>query len=262
MSSIERWIGRAHRSQKTLNLCRFPRPDAQNLVHSPVKRVLENFADAGALVAILTDRMRVLALLLLAALPAGAQQWSASIGSGPFVFGHFAERRVTIGNEGAVTTTRSRLSAATRAGAAADLERDFGRWLGVRLAATWTQAPLSIKSGSGSSTVSLDRGKVGVTSFSLPVVVHLTRGAVQFQVFGGPAYALYDVFNRTRGRWGGTAGVGVAWGLTPRFAVEWQASDMVTASPLHVQEVAANGKGVTLMRPNNGHTTVGVRYRF
>ena len=206
--------------------------------------------------------MRALSLLLLAALPASAQQWSASVASGPFVFGHFAERRVSIGNEGAVTTTRSRLSAATRAGAAADIERDFGRWFGVRLAATWTRAPLSIKSGSGSSTVSLDRGKVGVTSFALPVVVHLNRGAFQFQLFGGPAYALYDVFDRTRGRWGANAGVGVAWWWSPRCGVEWQASDTVTSSPLRSEEVAANGKGVTLMRPNNGHSTVGIRYRF
>src|SRR5438105_178041 len=85
---------------------------------------------------------------------ASAQNWSVSVASGPFVFGHFAERTVAIGNENGSTVTRSRLSAATRPGGAADIEHDFGRWLAVRLEAAWTQAPLSIKSASGSSGIS------------------------------------------------------------------------------------------------------------
>jgi hypothetical protein len=206
--------------------------------------------------------MRTAAFFFLFAIPASAQQWSASIGSGPFVFGHFAERTVSIGNEGAVTTTHSRLSAATRAGATADIERNLSRYFGVRLEAAWTKAPLSIKSSSGSSSVSIERGKVSVTSFTAPLVIHLNRGAFRFHILGGPAYALYDMFDETRGRWGGTAGVGAAWWWSQRFGVEWQVSDTVTASPLHANEVAANGKGVELLRPNNGHTTLGIRYRF
>ena len=216
--------------------------------------------------------MRTAILAILMALPAYAQDWSASVGTGPFIFGHFAERTSAIGNEGGTTTTRSRLSAATRAGAAADIERDFGRWLGVRLAASWTRAPLSVKSsGEG---IAFDAGRLSVTTFALPAIVHLNRGSFRFLVLGGPAYALYNVrrrgsagvttplFDGTRGRLGGMGGVGVSWWWSPRFGVEWQAVDIVTGSPFHVEDISASSKGVRILRPQNGHTTVGIRYRF
>lgn len=218
--------------------------------------------------------MRTAATIFLAfALPANAQHWSVSASTGPFVFGHFAERSVAIGNEGGTTVTRSRLSAATRAGAAADIERDFGKWLAVRLEGAWTRAPLSIKGASGTG-VTLDAGKVNITTLMLPLVVHLNRGAFRFQVMGGPAYGMYDIrsrtgsgvtvplFEGTRGRWGAAAGLGVAWWLSQRLGVEWQAADIVTGSPFHANEIAPNGRGVRLLRPQNGHTTIGVRYRL
>ena len=218
--------------------------------------------------------MRLVILLLLAALPLQAQDWSASFGSGPFVFGHFAERTVVIGNETDRTTITSRLSAATRAGATADIERDLNRWLALRLDASWTRAPLSIKSSSGTSTVSFDAGRVSVTTFVLPLVVHLNRGAFRIHVLAGPAYALYKIQRRTsqgatvplfagtRGRWGGSAGIGAAWWWSRQFALEWQAAAIVTSSPFHVEDIAASSKGVRILRPRNGHTTIGLRYHF
>lgn len=216
--------------------------------------------------------MRKLAFLFLAALPIHAQNWSASIGSGPFVFGHFAERASSIGNEGGTSTTRSRLSATTRAGATADIERDFGRWVGVRLEAAWTRSPLSIKSSSGGSNISLGAGRIDGTEFAAPLVVHLNRGAFRFQVLAGPAYALYTVhrrvggaaelFDGTRGRWGGMTGLGATWWLRPRFGVEWQAAGVITQSPFRAEDIAPNGRGVRILRPKNGHTTLGIRYRF
>ena len=212
-------------------------------------------------------------MLFALALPAAAQDWSASVATGPFVFGRFAERTLSIGTENGSVVTKSRLSASTRAGAAADIERDFGRWLGVRLEAAWTSAPLSLKSNSGSA-VALEAGRVNITTAMLPLVVHLNRGSFRFQVLGGPAYAIYDVkrrtaagnsvplFSGTRGRLGAAAGVGASWWWSPRFGVEWQATDIVTGSPFQASDIAANRRGVHIPRPQNGHTTVGVRWRF
>lgn len=216
-------------------------------------------------------RTALLASILLTA-PLHAQQWSASFGTGPFIFGHFAERTAAIGNEAGSTSTSSHLSAATRAGASADIERDFNRRLGLRLQASWTRAPLSMKSsGSG---IAIDAGRMSVTTFTLPLVVRLNRGALQFHAIGGPAYAMYDVHRRVggglttplfegrRGRFGGVAGVGVAWLWSRQLALEWQAADIVTGSPFHVQDISPTAKGVRILEPQNGHTTIGVRYRF
>jgi hypothetical protein len=218
--------------------------------------------------------MRTLTLLVLLAVPIQAQKWSASIGSGPFVFGHFAERTVSSGNESERVTTRSRLSAATRAGAAADIERDFGRWLAVRLEAATTRSPLSVKSTTGSSNVSFDAGQVNVTTFVLPLVVHFNRGSFRVHALAGPAYALYDVHRRassgasvplfegTRGRFGASVGVGAAWWWSEHFGIQWQAADIATASPFHIADIAASSRGVRILHPHNGHTTIGIRYRF
>ena len=69
-------------------------------------------------------RKILLPALLLAAItpPLRAKGWSIGAGSG---------------------TVRSRLSAATRPGGSADIERDVNDWLGVRVEAAWTRAPMS-----------------------------------------------------------------------------------------------------------------------
>lgn len=214
-----------------------------------------------------------LAVLLLFTSAANAQNWSVGVGTGPFVFGRFVERTSTIGTEQGTSTITSRLSAATRPGIDADVERDFGRWLGLRAGAAWTYAPLRIK-GSGGSGTTIDAGHIGVTTIVLPLVVNLNRGSFRFHLMGGPAYALYHgnargaggtsfpIFSGTRGRAGGMAGGGVAWWWSNRFGVEGEVSDTVTSSPFRVEDIAANGKGVQTLRPQNVHTTVGIRYRF
>jgi hypothetical protein len=212
------------------------------------------------------------ALLLVPA--ASAQNWSLGVGTGPFVFGRFVERTSTIGTEQGSTTTTSRLSAATRPGIEADIERDFGRWLGLRLGASWTYAPLRIKASGGGGGVTTEAGHIGVTTIVLPLVVNLNRGSFRFHLMGGPAYALYHgnargsggtgfpIFSGTRGRAGGMAGGGVAWWWSNRFGVEGEISDIVTSSPFRVEDIASTGKGVKILRPQNVHTTVGIRYRF
>lgn len=218
----------------------------------------------------------VVFIALSAILPsaASAQSWSASVSTGPFIFGSFAERSATITSGSGSTTTRSRLSAATRVGGAADIERELSRRLGIRLDAAWTRAQLSVKSTSGASGVAFDAGHISVTSFALPLVFHVNRaGAFRFHLMGGPAYAIYEVsrravaspvplFEGTRARFGVSAGFGAGWWVSDRLGVEWQAADTITESPLQPEEVAANGRGVKLMKPHNGHTTIGIRYRF
>ena len=165
-------------------------------------------------------RIALSALLWLAALPSFAENWSIGGAIGPFVFGRFAERTVVI-NTGTGKTT-SRLSAATRPGAAADIERDFNDWLAVRLEAAWTKSKLRLESSAGGTGVTIDSGRVNVTTFVVPVVVRLNRGSIRFHLMGGPAYALYNMHRRTgagsvplfegtRGRWGGAGGAGVEW---------------------------------------------------
>jgi hypothetical protein len=207
--------------------------------------------------------------------PALADAWSIGVGTGPFVFGYFAERSTRIVTDSGSTTTRTRLSAATRPGGAADIERSFNGWLAVRLDAAWTRAPMKIKSGDGSG-ISFDAGHANITTVTLPLVVTLNRhGAFRFHLAAGPAYAFYTMkgrtggggtlplFDGTRGRLGGTAGGGVAWWLSDRFAVEGAASDTVTPSPFRRADFGSSTfGGLKIPETHNVHSTVGIRYRF
>lgn len=218
----------------------------------------------------------LLALGMLAAAPCTllAQPWSAGIATGPFVFGNFAERTTPIGTETGSGTITSRLSAATRAGATADLERDFNDRWALRLEADWTRAPLRVKSRGGQG-VTFGAGTVSLTTLVAPVVLRINpHGALRVHLMAGPAYAFYSVrnragggqtfslFNGTRGRWGGAAGAGVEWWWSRRLAVEWEAQDIVTASPFRPGDIAPSPRGVHVPKPQNGHTTIGIRYRF
>src|SRR5207247_615930 len=149
---------------------------------TPTEKIARPGASVAILTAIVHRAIAAISLVFCFANAAEGQKWSISAATGPFVFGHFAERTVVIGNESGTTSTRSRLSAATRPGGAADIEREFGRWLATRLEAAWTSAPLRIKSSSGSSGVSFDAGHVNVTTLVLPLVIHLNRGAFRFHV--------------------------------------------------------------------------------
>ena len=222
----------------------------------------------------MSKTLLALAVLLAASRNLRAENWTLGVATGPFVFGKFAERTVTIGNGSETRTTKSKLSAATRAGAVIDIERSLGDRFAVRLEGTWTRAPLRIK-GSGGSGVNIDAGRVNVTAFAAPLVFRINpHGAFRFDLFGGPAYALYNVhrrtgggvttplFDGTRGRWGAAAGAGVAWWWRQSFAVEGRVQDIVTSSPFRRTDITPSGQGVHIPKPQNGHTTIGIRYRF
>jgi hypothetical protein len=112
-----------------------------------------------------------------------------------------------------------------------------------------------------------------VTTASVPIVIRFNqRGTFRFHVMGGPAYAMYDItrvtpaqstgaFQGTRSQWGGAAGGGVGWWFSDRFAVEGQIVDIITSSPFHREELGAS-EGIKIPKPQNVHTTVGVRVRF
>ncbi|MEO6259982.1 MAG: hypothetical protein ABIP63_06500 [Thermoanaerobaculia bacterium] len=216
---------------------------------------------------------RAFILILALGLPTAAQaDWTIGAATGPFVFGNFAERTSRVINGSSSGSTRSNLSASTRAGASIDVESGITDWLGVKLEGSWTRSPLRIKS-SGGSGLTFDAGEVSVTSFSLPAVIHLNRhGAFRFQLEAGPSYSLYRVspkrggtiplFEGTRGRWGGTAGGSVSWWLSSRVAIEGRAVDLVTTSPFRREDLASPSVGVSIPKTHNVHTTVGIRYRF
>ena len=214
--------------------------------------------------------LRLLPLLAFLALPLYAQEWSVGVGTGPFVFGDFVTRTFRIGNTQPGGTVHSTLSAATRPGLRVDLERQLtGRW-SVRAEGTFVRAPLAV----GGGTVELDAGEIDVTTISLPIVFHINRGGTfRFHIFGGPAYGIYRIerqtnapgtlaiFNGTRAEWGLEGGGGITWMVSHRFAVEGMIADTVTGSPFREEDLSSS-RSVTIERPHNVHTTVGVRYRF
>jgi hypothetical protein len=203
-----------------------------------------------------------------------AQDWSFRAATGPFVFGKFARQTSLVGIPGSGSPLTTSLSAAVRPGVAVDLQRELsGRWA-FRLQGTFAQAPLSIKTG-GRSGISLDTGKINVTTITAPLVMHINRsGAVRLHVFAGPAYAIYDL-QRTagasgsrglhegaRGRFGVVGGGGIDWWVSKRFALSGEIDDVITSSPLHREEWSTADSGVDIPRPQNVHTSAGIRWRF
>jgi hypothetical protein len=213
-------------------------------------------------------------LLLLFASSSRADGWSLGIGTGPFVFGTFVERTTRVGNDAGSATITSKLSAATRPGGSVDIEHDLNDWLGIRLDAAWTRAPIKVKSSS-SQGVSFDAGHANITTVALPLVINLNRhGAFRAHLVAGPSYAFYDMkartgggatlslFDGTRGRWGGVAGGGVAWWMRERFALEGEVADIVTSSPFRRSDFTSTFGGIKIPKTHNVHSTVGIRYRF
>jgi len=217
------------------------------------------------------------AVCLAIALPTLADDWSIGVGTGPFVFGTFAERTTRLVTESGEATSRSKLSAATRPGGTADIERGFSDRFAVRLEASWTRAPMKVKGGSGSgSGVSFDAGHASITTFALPFVFTLNpHGTFRFHLEARPAYGFYEMtrrdaagatlplFEGTRGRWGAVAGGGVDWWLSDRFAIEGNADDVVTSSPFERSDFGGTTfGGLKIPKTHNVHTTAGIRYRF
>jgi opacity protein-like surface antigen len=216
----------------------------------------------------------ILAVALFAtALPLSARNWSLGVHSGPFVFGDFVERKVrpSVGGVLGDPVTMS-LSAATRAGLAVDVQRDFGRRWGVRLEGTFTRAPLTLKE-EGEDALTFDAGELSVTTVMLPIVFRVNpEGTFRFYVMAGPAYAMYDfepqahsgaieVISRTENEWGAALGGGVGWWFSDHFAVEGTLTDIATTSPFKRDDFP-DVPGYSIPKPHNVHTTVGVRLKF
>lgn len=232
----------------------------------------------GFTVAILTtammNKLAALLLVLVSTLPLTAQNWSVGAATGPFVFGDFLERTVRIGTgEGPSGTTTLVLSAATRAGAAIDIERRINDRWAVRLEGTFTNAPLKLEqSGGAGDGAELDAGDLDVATFMLPLVYRINRnGAFRFHVLAGPAMAVYrgnapgpsssPVFEGTQQEWGVAYGGGVGWWLSDRFAIEGNLTDTTTTSPFEGQSFP-NTTNLDIPRTHNVHTTIGVRWMF
>jgi hypothetical protein len=212
------------------------------------------------------------ALLFTFALPLTAQDWSIGLGTGPFVFGDFVERTLRPANtEGPTEPIELALSAGTRAGLSVDVQHAFADRWAVRLEGTFTRAPLAIKDDR--NELELDAGEIDVATITLPVVFRINpRGAFRFHVMGGPAYAMYETSapaqggdlspsDRTNNEWGVLFGGGVAWWMSDRFAIEGNLTDIITTSPFSEMD-DDDTPGITVKKPHNVHTTIGVRWRL
>lgn len=208
----------------------------------------------------------------LAAFPAFGQNWSFGAGVGPFVFGDFVRETLTPIGGSVGQPTKVKLTGKSRVGYTADIERDFNGRFALRLQAAFTNSKLQVKTSSAGG-ISLDAGTLDVTTWTLPLVVRFNpRGTFRFHIFGGPAYAMYDIkrqntpagvpdtFSGTRSNWGGSVGGGVEWWLSDRWAATGEIADIVTASPFEANDFHATK--VEIPKPQNIHTTVGVRIRF
>ena len=219
-------------------------------------------------------RKLLLALLLFAA-PAQAQDWSLGVSTGPFVFGHFVERTSRVSTPDGSATQVSTLSAGTRPGLSVDIERRLSDRFAVRVEGTFSRAPLAIKGTSRQDeAVEIPAGDIDVMTLMLPLVIRINpQGTFRFHVMGGPAAAAYRVTNRqnasgtipvfrgTRTEWGAALGAGMAWQWTNTFAVEVNITDINTSSPFRREEIVGLGS-IEIKRPDNLHSTVGLRYRF
>jgi opacity protein-like surface antigen len=206
---------------------------------------------------------------------AQAQDWSVGAGAGPFVFGQFVERTTRISTgEGSATQTVV-LSAGTRAGLSVDIERNLSDRFALRLEGSFTRAPLGIKGKDRQDdSVDIPAGDIDVTTVMLPLVVRINpRGTFRFHIMGGPAAAAYSIktrpnaegsipiFRGTRTEYGAAVGAGGAWYFTEYFAIEANVIDINTSSPFKREEMGTLGS-VDIQRPNNLHSTLGIRYRF
>lgn len=220
---------------------------------------------------------KLLPVLLFAILasPAQAQNWSIAVGSGPFVWGQFVERTSRISTEDGSTTQTVTLSASTRPGLSVDIERRLGDRFAVRLEGAFARAPIAIKGTSRQDpTVSIPAGDIDVITLMLPLIIRINpRGTFRFHVMAGPAGAAYTIrtrsnapgtiplFRGTRNEFGAAVGAGAAWHTSDRFSVEGNITDINTSSPFRKEEIGGLGS-IEIPRPDNLHTTIGIRYRF
>jgi len=215
------------------------------------------------------------AVLLLSALPLAAQQWSFGAAAGPFAFGDFVSRRLrpTTGGDSSGSTTLI-LTASTRPGVALDLERKLTHRFAVRFEGTFTRTSLATEVSGGSEPTEIEGGDLDVSTFMVPLVFRINRaGAIRFHLLAGPALAVYraqvpsnvegasPAFEGTQAEWGAAFGGGVGWWLSDRFAIEANITDTVTSSPFD-REQFPDVPGIDIPRPQNVHSTLGVRWTF
>ena len=216
-----------------------------------------------------------LLLFVAAVSPVEAENWSIAVSSGPFVWGQFVERTSKVTTGDSTTTQTITLSASTRPGLSVDIERRFGDRFALRLEGAFARAPIAIKGTSRQDpTVSIPAGDIDVVTVMLPLIIRINpRGTFRFHVMAGPAAAAYTIrtrqnapgtiplFRGTRNELGAAIGAGGAWHLNDRWSIEGNITDINTSSPFREEEIGGLGS-VEIPRPNNLHTTVGLRYRF
>jgi hypothetical protein len=222
-------------------------------------------------------RQTILSALLLCssiAAPIAADDWSVAIGTGPFLFGKFAQKSQIAGTPESTTNITTSLSAATRAGGLAEIRYGFSDRFAIALESSFSKAPLSERTGSGHSGVDLETAKISVTTLALPIVFRINpRGAFRFHLMGGPAFANYNLrrtpgappnflFEGSRGRYGFTGGAGLGWWFGEHIGIEGQIADIITSSPIAREEFSVATRGVSIPRLQNVHTTIALRYRF
>jgi hypothetical protein len=220
-------------------------------------------------------KLTIAVALAAFALPLAAQDWSLGVGTGPFVFGDFLERRLSPSSGPGPTEPHTLvLSAGTRAGLAVDLERNLADRWAVRFEGTFTRSPLVVRQdGDDDEGTRISAGDLDVATFMVPLVFRINpRGTFRFHLLGGPAAAVYrlgdpelpnadQAFEGTQYEWGVAFGGGVGWWLSDRFAIEANITDTITSSPVD-EEKFDDQPGVEVPRPHNAHGTIGVRWRF
>lgn len=218
-------------------------------------------------------RKRLLFALVAALLtsPILADSWSIGAHTGPFIFGDFYTRSGRFITETGSADATITVSAKTRAGASVDIEREFARRFAIRAQATFTEAPMTVETGSGSG-ISFSKSTLDATTLALPLVFRINpNGAFRFHIAAGPAYARYDIHSRATGqsifqgsrdRWGAIGEAGVAWWLGRSIAIEGAVADIVTSSPFQRSDFSPTTRRLDIPKPHNVHTTVGIRYRF
>jgi hypothetical protein len=241
-----------------------------------------NFADSGkfcfhgvavAQASAAMKTLRLTAFLLCGPIVAYAQQWSASIASGPFVFGDFAETVEFIGP--LPSRIEHSLTGDTNVGVAAGLERYFNQRFSLRLEATFTKSHLAVRSGSDEDTVSLDIADLDATTLALPFVFRFNSGGTfRPLIYAGPAYVIYDItpqlineavpiFSGSRKKGGWIGGGGLEWWWSDRFGARGTISDILTDSPLKRSDFPGpTPSSLEIKDVHNLHGTAGVVLRF
>lgn len=214
--------------------------------------------------------------LLLLATPAAAQDWAVMGGSGPFVFGDFATSRSRISNGVDTIELEYSLSAATRAGGVAGVERFLNDRLSLRAELSFTQAPVAVKSsGSEEDSVSVGVGDISVAALVFPLTFRFNRGGT-FRPFlsAGPAVVAYDLeperstrtvplFTGTRVRAGAAVSGGVEWWISDKWILRGEVTDIASKSPINdsdFRNTATLRSEITT--PHNLHSTLAAVFRF